>query len=135
MDITIRLPDVAALATAIERLAASNTGGTPVQAAVAAAPVASTPAVQAQPEPAATPAPAPTPVATPAPAASSDAIDGPTLKARILNACRGNSAFAAEMEAAFKNAGFEGFDRVPPAQYGGLLQAAQAIGAKHGVTV
>lgn len=129
LEITIKAPE---LAIALNNLASAISGssGVHVAAPVAApTPVAPAPAPVAQ-------APAPTPAApAPAPAADPNVIDGPALKARILNACRANQSFATDMQAAFKQAGFESFDKVPPAQYPNLLSVAAGIAAKHGVTL
>lgn len=133
LEITIKAPE---LAIALNNLASAISGSSGVHVAAPVAAPAPTPVAPA-PAPVAQ-APAPTPVApapAPAPAADPNAIDGPALKARILNACRANQSFATDMQAAFKQAGFESFDKVPPAQYPNLLSVAAGIAAKHGVAL
>lgn len=131
LEITIKAPE---LAIALNNLASAISGSSGVHVAAPVAAPAPTPVAPA-PAPVAQ-APAPTPAApAPTPAADPNAIDGPALKARILNACRANQSFATDMQAAFKQAGFESFDKVPPAQYPNLLSVAAGIAAKHGVTL
>lgn len=127
LEIKIAAPELTA---ALNNLAAAI-GGARSATPAPTQQVASAP-VQQQ---AAAPTPAATPAAAPVqqPATDPNAIDGPTLKNRIINACRSHQGFATEMQELFAKAQFDGFDKVPAAQYPMLLKLASDLAAKHGV--